>query len=118
MYGDRTFDILKQAGIIQGTLSNGVITFPAGELLFSFSSIYSQGMAGPAHENEATSVLVLPDAVSAQAKAKAMRNVEKLRQAKYSMRGMKTGKANVMNLKKNKVLTVFQLNKNAKLNRK
>ena len=31
---------------------------------------------------------------------------------------MKTGKANVMNLKKNKVLTVFQLNKNAKLNRK
>ena len=118
MYGDRTFDILKQAGIIQGTLSNGVITFPAGELLFSFSNIYSQGMAGPANENEATSVLVLPDAVSAQAKAKAMRNVEKLRQAKYSMRGMKTGKANVMNLKKNKVLTVFQLNKNAKLNRK
>lgn len=117
-FGDMTFDLLKSEGIIQGTLNNGIITFPAGELLYSFSSIYSQGLAGKANDAQATSVLVLPSAVSAQAKAQAMKSMAMAKEAKYILKGNKANKATNVKVKKNRFYVPVQLNKNVKLNRK
>lgn len=99
-YGDETFDMLKDAGYINGTLKNGTITFPAGELLYSWTSYYSQGKAGVVNDKEATTVLVLPDAVSAPAKAKAMKAKAAAKRKTYSVKYGSVRKAKVKKVKK------------------
>lgn len=99
-YGDETFDMLKDAGYINGTLKNGTITFPAGELLYSFTSYYSQGKARVVNDKEATTVLVLPDAVSAPAKAKAMKAKAAAKRKTYSVKYGSVRKAKVKKVKK------------------
>ena len=65
------FDVVKQAGLIKGTLTNGVISFEPAELLFTDDATYAQsGVYIPDKVNE-TEFLVLPSAVTEQAKAKA-----------------------------------------------
>ena len=115
-YGEATFNLLKQKGIIKGTLKDGVISFPAGELLYSFASIYQDGMAGKANEIEATDVLVLPEAVTESIKARAM---SRKANGHFVHKGHNALKNNIGRTKKTFApMKTYQLNPNVKLNRK
>ena len=73
------FDVVKEAGLIKGTLKNGVVTFEPKELIMGGTMMeagagYYLGADDITSTNPVflpTTVLVLPDAVTAQAKAKA-----------------------------------------------
>ena len=115
-YGEATFNLLKQKGIIKGTLKDGVISFPEGELLYSFASIYQDGMAGKANEIEATDVLVLPEAVTESIKARAM---SRKANGHFVRKGHNALKNNIGRTKKTFApMKTYQLNSNVKLNRK
>ena len=115
-YGEATFNLLKQKGIIKGTFKDGVISFPAGELLYSFASIYQDGMAGKANEIEATDVLVLPEAVTESIKARAM---SRKANGHFVHKGHNALKNNIGRTKKTFApMKTYQLNPNVKLNRK
>ena len=115
-YGEATFNLLKQKGIIKGTLKDGVISFPEGELLYSFASIYQDGMAGKANEIEATDVLVLPEAVTESIKARAM---SRKANGHFVRKGHNALKTNIGRTKKTFApMKTYQLNSNVKLNRK
>ena len=104
-------DEAKEKGMIKGTLKNGVISFPPKELLFSYQSIIAEGKAGRVDEVNATDLLVLPEAVNASSKAKAVK-VHKAAKLKTGNKTSKRKKCNV-NMKKSK----FQITKKFSLNR-
>lgn len=114
-----SFELVKEKGLIKGTLKDGVITFEAGELWFTDDASWAQGYGAIADENNSTDLLTLPSAVTAQAKAKAAKSVK-------AVKGMKLAKSkmsrnNVSKLNKNRnfmSVKSFQLNSNVKLNRK
>lgn len=120
-YGEQTFDVLKAEGLLNGSLVNGTITFDAGELLWSFASMYGDGMAGQANANEATQVLVLPDAVTQQAMDKANKSMAAARMANVSFKGNGMKQKVSSAVKKDikfKAVKKFTLNPAVKLNRK
>ena len=112
------FDIVKQAGLIKGTLKNGVISFEPNELLFTDESSWAQGYIYYADEQNTTDMLVLPSAVTSQAKAKAVKAANTVKNIKFAT-GRKTSMADKFN-KSNKFKAVkkFTLNKAEKMNRK
>lgn len=65
------FDVVKQAGLIKGTLTNGVISFEPAELLFTDDATYAQNGVYVPDKVNATKFLVLPSAVTEQDKTKA-----------------------------------------------
>lgn len=120
-YGEQTFDVLKAEGLLNGSLVNGTITFDAGELLWSFASMYGDGMAGQANANEATQVLVLPDAVTQQAMDRANKSMAAARMANVSFKGNGMKQKVSSAVKKDikfKAVKKFTLNPAVKLNRK
>lgn len=112
------FDIVKQAGLIKGTLKNGVISFEPNELLFTDESSWAQGYIYYADKQNTTDMLVLPSAVTSQAKAKAVKAANTVKNIKFAT-GRKTSMADKFN-KSNKFKAVkkFTLNKAEKMNRK
>lgn len=112
------FDIVKQAGLIKGTLKNGVISFEPNELLFTDESSWAQGYIYYADEQNTTDMLVLPSAATSQAKAKAVKAANTVKNIKFAT-GRKTSMADKFN-KSNKFKAVkkFTLNKAEKMNRK
>lgn len=110
-YGDMTFALLKSEGIINGTLKDGVITFAPGELLLSYASIYSDAMAVPVNEGVAVDVLILPEAVSAQAKAEAMKSMAAAKQVKCKVKGSSINKSKLSSFKKKKIFAPVKFEK-------
>ena len=112
------FELVKEKGLIKGTLKDGVISFEAGELMFTDDATYAQnGVYIPSKEN-ATDLLTLPSAVTPQAKAKAAKS---LKDAKSMKSVKKMTRKNVSKLNKKKAyvpVKAYQLNSNVKLNRK
>lgn len=116
--GGESFDALKAAGKINGTLQNGVISFGADELLFAAagnSKIYY------AADGE-TPILTLPSAVSSRVMANAAKAVRASKNAKMRFTATKASMKTSLNAKGkafNKVSPKsYQLNKNVAYKRK
>ena len=110
------FDVVKDQGLINGKLENGVISFAAQEMLTAPYAMLSQGQAIYAN-TEDVDVLILPSAVTAQAKANATKTVNAIKRMKLS----KIINRNTIKLSKNnkfKIAQKYAMNQNAKLNRK
>lgn len=114
------FEAVKQAGLIKGTLVNGVISFEPSELLFTDDASLAESSAYFADRVAATDILVLPSAVTSQAKAKAAKTVSAVKSMKLakapSKKAAKINRGN--NGKKFKAVKQYTFNKDVKLIRK
>ncbi len=114
MYVDagKPFDLLKQNGMIKGKLENGIISFDAGELCYTFDSdladpngyIYYAGVTP-------TTVLMLPSAVTQQAKANVQNTAKALKNLKLSKNIKKSSKVKMYNFKKKKTFAPVKFEK-------
>lgn len=111
------FDVVKDQGLINGKLENGVISFAAQEMLTAPYAILSQGQAIYAN-TEDVDVLILPSAVTAQAKANATKTVNAAKRMKLSKMIGKNSFKLKSGDKKSKLLLKKDLIKNVQLNRK
>lgn len=112
------FDIVKQKGFIKGTLKNGVISFEPAELMFTDEASWAEGYIYFASQTTATDILVLPSAVTSQAKAEAAKTVNVMKNMQFynmnrASKAVKFGKPNKLN-----TLKTFTLSPAVKLNRK
>lgn len=114
----KPFDIVKQYGFIKGTLKNGVISFEPAELMFTDEASWAEGYIYYASQTTATDMLVLPSAVTSQAKAEAAKTVNVMKNMQFynmnrASKAVKFGKPNKLNTVK-----TFTLSPAVKLNRK
>lgn len=106
------FDLLKQQGMIKGKLENGIISFNAKELCYTFDSdladpngyIYYAGVTP-------TTVLMLPSAVNQQAKANVQNTAKALKNLKLSKNIKKSSKVKMYNFKKKKTFAPVKFEK-------